>query len=183
MTCHIVTEGPAEMRLLQLLLKPELDQAKGRARVIEGGGWSGAESLARSIVVVPQEPAALVVDADTTNPARVKEYRRFLEHSLGSVAPHPLWAVYVVVPEVEVLLTQDLGILEALVGGPVSQEQAIRARYEPKAVLAELMTERGISPDEFARRLRKVDLGPLRRVSPIPELREFLARALQAAPA
>jgi len=90
--------------------------------------------------------------------------------------PRSLWKLFIAVPELQSLLFADRAILESLVGGPVTEAQLIRGHYEPKVILAALLKERGISDEEFDRRLAQADLTPLRQLSPIRELVEFVAK-------
>src|SRR5207244_323692 len=75
------------------------------------GGWSGADSFARSLRIVGRGSVALVVDSDTTDSNLVEERRRFLQHSLREVRPGNDFLVVVIAPEIEGLLFRDRELL------------------------------------------------------------------------
>jgi predicted ATP-dependent endonuclease of OLD family len=180
MTYHIVVEGPSDVVLLRELLRPDFDPEKHNIRIVEGGGWSGADSLARTILVVRKEPVVLVVDADTTVPERIREHQQFLDGSLGQVGARTPWRVFLAVPEIEALLFTDRQTLENLVGKRVSQEQFIRGQYEPRKVLDKLLSGQSYA-QVFEQRLPQMDLSAVREQPLIRELKEFLAGVMQRA--
>lgn len=177
MMVSVVTAGTRAPALLRRLLRPEFEQANGNIRLMARSSESGADALARSVLIDEHNPVALVLDADTVNPQRVAESYDYFAQSLGEVAHRKLWGIFLAVPELLSLLFADRAILESLVGGPVTEVQLVRGRYEPKVVLAELLKERGISDEEFDRRLAQADLTPLRQLAPVRELAEFVAEA------
>lgn len=181
MTYHIVTEGPGEVALIRELLKPEFDPEQQPIRIVSGGGWSGADSLARTILAVRNEPVVLIVDSDTNDPAQIQERRQFLEASLGQVGPRLLWRILLVVPEIEAILFQDKQTLEELVGKVVSDEQFLRGQYEPRKILKELTADPSRSKEFLAKRLPQTDLSALRKLPLVRELKEFLMREAQRA--
>lgn len=175
MTCHIVTEGQSDAEVVKALLRPESEQCPGKLRVWAAGGWSAADSLARTVLVTRAEPVALLVDAGTVDESRVAERMAFLEASLRQVGGERGWQVLVAVPEVEGLLFQDRGTLERLIGKQVTEAQMLRGRYEPTRVLRELTG--GKSAAEALQSASDLDLSALREVPWVRELRSFLERA------
>src|SRR5258708_32327690 len=105
----IVTEGEQDRLLLQALLNIEADDPD--IRVMAAGGWSSADSLARSFLVRGEDNVALVVDADTTDPDLVEERKRFLLRSLGSLSSSADWRIFVIAPEIEALLFRDRNVV------------------------------------------------------------------------
>ena len=51
MTCYIVVEGKSDIVYVRELLKPEFDLERDDIRVVPAGGRSGADTLARSLLV------------------------------------------------------------------------------------------------------------------------------------
>lgn len=142
--------------------------------VVPAGGWSVADSLARSFLANGKGDVVLVVDADSSDPDQIMARKHFLEHSLGSIASRARSLVVVVVPELEALLFHDKALLEALVKRPVTESEFIRGKYEPKKVLRELLG--GVPLNEaFRTRLPALDLEAVRQLAPLLELRDFIS--------
>src|SRR5947207_6144800 len=85
MDVHVVTEGKTDELLVRKLLTDELIHHP-QIRVVEAGGRSSAQSLARSILGARSEPVAVVIDADTVDSAQLSGQRDFLESYFGKVA-------------------------------------------------------------------------------------------------
>ncbi len=172
----VVTEGESDI----LLLKALLGEASATAEFVKAGGWSGADSLARSYLVDGQHDVVLIVDADSYDPQRVEERKRFLTHSLASVALRTRWQVCVIAPEIEVLLFKDRPLLEALLDQPISEATFQQGQFEPKKVLMRLLA--GQSRTQiFRERLPKFDLTTLQNQTEIENLRRFLRGTLKKA--
>lgn len=169
MKCVVVTEGESDVLLLQALI----GQTNNTTEFVKSGGWSAADSLARSYLIDGQHDVALVVDADSYDEGMVEERRRFLAHSLESVVLRTRWQVFVIAPEIEVLLFQDQHLLETLLGRNMSEAEFQEGRFEPKKVLIRLLS--GKSQIRFYQeRLSQVDLTPLQNQREIEHLRRFL---------
>ncbi len=172
--CKVVTEGETDLLILQALL--EISHRNRPVEFMAAGGWSGADSLARSILVRGESDVALVVDADSTDLDRIEARRQFLQMSLGSVASHSEWRVFVMVPETEGLLFIDQHVLENLIGHNVIGNILDRGRLKPKKMLQEL-TGRELSLEfyqDLLPRLRSMDLSRIRNQSPLAELAAFV---------
>jgi hypothetical protein len=176
MICYVATHGPRNVVLLQRLPAPEMQQADGDIRLVPTSEHNGVISRATGIAMVNRKPVAMCYDARSVDPGEIAEDRLTIEEDLMSGIPRSLWKLFIAVPEFQSLLFADRAILESLVGGPVTEAQLIRGHYEPRVVLAELLKERGISDEEFDRRLAQADLTPLRQLAPVCELVEFVAK-------
>jgi hypothetical protein len=165
----LITEGQDDVTLLRSILD---DGAMSAIKYISAGGWSGADALARSYLTDPDVRVAVVVDADTLDANGAAERKRFLERSLGQIAPHSRWCAVVVVPEIEALLFENRSMIEGLLGKPVDPTEFVRGKYEPKTVLSELMP--GVRLNHLYSRLASVDLSALRNRPEIEELSRFL---------
>ncbi len=177
MICHVVAEGKTDTLVLQHLLEPEVPRGDARVRIIGAGGWSLADSTARTILAVHREPVALVVDADATSPDRVDERRQFLEWSLRSVASSPsLFRVFLFVPQMEALFFEG-DIPKQLrrhfkpgVRYPLTAEMKLEAKYAPRRVLEEV----GLGADRLARVLHEIDLGAAKAAPVAADFRKFV---------
>lgn len=70
MTRYIVVEGTSDKVILETALPSEiLEQVK----IVVAGGRASALPLANSIAVAKQAPVALIIDADTTDPSRLRD--------------------------------------------------------------------------------------------------------------
>lgn len=172
--CIVVTEGPTDVLLLQAVLRiPEDDPW---VQFQAAGGWSAADSLARSYLANGAGDVVLVVDADTIDPQGIEERKQFLRHSLAEIASAARKLVVVMVPALEVVLFADRSLLETLVGREVSEVDFVRGQYEPVKVLQSLLGNEPWS-HAFARRLPYLDLDAVRSLAPLRELQDFLAPA------
>jgi hypothetical protein len=135
------------------------------------GGWSGADSLARSILAVRREPVVLVVDADGGTETAM-EREAFLLESLGAVGRRELFEVVVFTPALEVLLFQDDAFLGRIARRLPTEVERVRAEYDPKRVLEALEVRR----DEIAGNLRHADIDLLRSAPEIQRIVSFLNR-------
>lgn len=168
MNTLIVTEGESDIIILRTLL----EDITSTVQFAKSGGWSAADSLARSYLIDGQYDVALVVDADTYDKQAIEERRQYLTHSLGSVALRNRWQVTVIAPEIEVLFFRDRPSLEHILQKPISDSLFEQGKFEPKKVLAKLFP--GQSRLEFLSRLVKSDLTALRNQEEILSLRRFL---------
>lgn len=176
--CVVVTEGPSDEILIRHLLR--LENSDPHIKVVAAGGWSAADSLARSFLARGSGDVALIVDADATDEPLVEERRHFLEGSLAAIASAGRFRVVVVAPELEAVLFQDPDVLEAIVRRPVSPSDLIRGHYEPKKVLLDLLG--GVSRTEaFKERLPSLNLDRIRDHPAIQELSGFVQQSLARA--
>ena len=104
MNAYIVTEGQFDVALLSRLLAHEV---RSGVRVVSASGKSGAQSLARSLVAARRLPVALVLDADTTDKALVREQRLVARELLTMASPGIPTEVFMAVPSIEILFFTD----------------------------------------------------------------------------
>lgn len=170
----VITEGESDVILLKALVGRKNEDIE----FVKAGGWSGADSLARSYLADGRHNVALIVDADAYEPEQVEERRKFLRASLGSVALRTRWEVFVVAPEIEALLFADRHALEDLVGQTVSDAEFQEGKFEPKKVLMSLLSGKNRA-SFFRDRLAKIDLTPLQNQGQVKHLRSFLSGILK----
>ncbi len=170
MSAYLITEGKTDESLLKSLLPKDIVQG---VSFITAGGRYGSLSLARSILAVRQAPVALVVDADTDNPALAAEQEDFLRESLRQASPGIPFEVFVVIPALEAILTSSRSVLERLLGQSVSDEEFTLARSNPKQFL--LSRAKGDSPLSLMGRLDSQELNELKTHPLLQRITEFLA--------
>jgi hypothetical protein len=168
----VVTEGKFDLELINLLAGPGLP---ADTVVVQAGGYSAADSLARSILVDSKSRVALVVDADAIDRSQVEQRRRVLEHSLGQAGTRDRWQVTMFTPTIEAVLFRNRSVIEAAVGHPVSDADMIRGEYEPKRILKSLLPDYP-NGSLLIKRLDSTDLTALRNQPEIREIVQFLRR-------
>ena len=140
------------------------------------GGESPAVSLARTYLATDDCRVALVVDADTTDSGKVAEQSLILEESLGLAGPRERFLVLQAVPAIEAWLFADEALAREVFGSSLSDRAVYRARFEPKAVLKEILAGQAEAggADPLARLLESHDLTRLAGCEPVSKLRDFL---------
>jgi hypothetical protein len=169
--CFVVTQGASEVILLQNILR--LPEANPEVRLVDAGGRSSAESLARSILAAGRGDVALVVDAEVIDPILVEERKRTLRWYLAAIAAPPRRLVVVIEPEIEAILFKDRRTIEGLVEAPISDTDLVRGEFEPRKVLGTLLGNVPLA-EAFSTRLPQLDLTTIRMLPSICELREFV---------
>jgi hypothetical protein len=133
---YVVTEGEAEAALIrQVLRSADVDDVY----VAPAGGRSAAMSLAKTIVMKRDRPVALVLDAETSDPDRVREQQQIVQDIIAvgpTVAP---LRVFLAVPEVEAVFFADLPTTNRLLGQPQLKKKPVEAEARPKAALQKLL--------------------------------------------
>lgn len=167
---YVITEGDSDRLLLEILLEVSPDRPD--VQVVAAGGWSSADSLARSVLATSEHRAAIVVDADTIDSVQADYRRRFLHHSLGEAGLPSRWRVVVIVPEIEVLLFKDPHLLQQMTGGQVDPTDLVRGLYEPRKILEKWFPRK--KWNEIYLKLREFDLSTLRDLPELIELRNFI---------
>lgn len=166
----IVTEGNHDVAILKAILNLNEND---NVEFFPAGGWSSADSYARSVLIHGDKKVALVLDADTTDPIMVQDKKKFLNRSLGDIASSAKWKVFMPEPAIEVLLFRDRRVIETLLRHSISEVDFVRASFAPKAVLKELFKGKNLQ-DIYDEDLRRLDLSQLREISLIKELMTFL---------
>lgn len=147
---YIVTEGASDRLILEAVLTPEV---LTEANFIVGSGRYSAQSLARSVLATEQVPVAFVVDADTTVASVVQEQRDLLRYSLAQASSGVRFEVFLAIPEIEILLVQNLNLIETLTGrSPHSEIEIEFAQLHPKKFVSKYLGQ-GKAYIEALRRL------------------------------
>ncbi|MCP4695391.1 MAG: hypothetical protein GY862_00880 [Gammaproteobacteria bacterium] len=170
---YIVTEKKIDSQILKKLLPPEHTQ---HIVFVPAGGRSSAKSLARSILANRKCPVALVMDADTTNSQVTEERYQIVSDLLRSAASDVPSEVFLIVPEIEILLFEDRDFLQKLVGNKISDEVWSIAKFTPEKTLKSLLKTKNIASfiDEIE------DISVLQRSQVLREIDSFLTSSATA---
>lgn len=177
MSANLITEGLIEQAMMKRLLRDHPVLRRSRIRVVDAGN---ATSAGRTILARYHEPVALTVATKTIDPRGIAERRGLIEWLLERAGDREDWVCVLVKPEVPVLLFQDEDVLRSLLPKPLSFEQRIVARYEPKRVLQDVFTSAGKPfPKAPIQRLAKVNLAALWKLPVLQPLERFLLGSSQ----
>lgn len=92
---YVITEGPFDAEILKQLLSAKV--LRDTEFVVAHGRY-GAQSVARTLLATRHIPVALVVDADTTDEARIAEQKDFLEELLRQASSGTRFQVFLIKP-------------------------------------------------------------------------------------
>jgi hypothetical protein len=170
--CNVVVEGPADEVLLRAVL--QIPVGNEQVAFLVAGGWSAADSLARSLLANRRGDVAVIVDADSVDPNLVEDRKRFLNHSLASIPTPARRLALVFSPEIEVVLFETKSLVDEFVGSPVSDTDFVQGQYEPKKILEKLIGKATLRRT-IAERVLKLNLTPIHNHPLIRELSQFVA--------
>lgn len=182
MIAYIITEGPFDTQLLQLLIPENLLDKVG---IVTADGVSNAISLARSLVVRRQVPVALMIDADSIAPELIQERCQSIEEVVQSVAGNILVKVVAAIPEMEIIFFQDASLLSRIFGFELSEDFLTSANLQPRKALEQLFSRSKTiyNRTDFITTLEDNDIEILRKSCVIQELIQFLQMVYETAEA
>lgn len=164
----LVVRGQAMARVFRKLLEPEFGP---ELRVAAENHVEGSVAAARSKLLRRKYVVALVTD---TKPEELRQTHRSMVYLLIGAGCADLWKLVLMVPQTEVLLFQDRGVLRQLLGREPTEEELTRGQTEPRRVLEEALGLEWLALDEeLCRRLESVDLSPLAEHPSVRQVREF----------
>jgi hypothetical protein len=164
----LIVRGEAMALVFRKLLEPELGP---ELRVFDAYSAGSSVSLARSILLNRKSVVALVTDS---KPDELRQMHRSIAYLLISVDCADMWKFVLLVPETEVLLFQDQGVLRQLLGREPREEELTRGRTRPRRTLEQLLRFKGSALDEeLCRRLETVDVSPLSEHPAVRQVRQF----------
>lgn len=177
---YLVLEGEVDKLIVERLLPGDVIQA---TEIVVAQGSSSAQSLATTLLGVRRRPLALVVDADTTNPSAVQERVDLLRYLLRQAAGNVPYAVFVAVPEVEVVLLYDRPLFERLVGKQLSDLEWRLAVLSPQEAIKDIAGSPASidTINAIVKRLTDEDVKVLRQHPLIKELNDFLSSQISPA--
>jgi hypothetical protein len=172
MIAYIVTEGSLDEKLLQRLLPAELLRDVG---IVAAGSLSSVTSMSRSLAVRRRVPILVVVDSDSVEPRAIASRRTDINEMVAGVAIEPV-EVLVAVPQMEVVLFQDRALLTQWFGDRITQEDLIRAEFQPRQVLERLLAEspNAVSLETMIEQLNDRQVETLQQATVIQEAMQFL---------
>jgi hypothetical protein len=177
MIAYIVTEGPVDEKLLHRLLPGDLLQDVG---IVAAGGLSAIKSMARSLAVKRNVPILIVVDSDSVEPRAIADRRVDINEIVAYASIQPV-EVVLAVPQLEVVLFHDRTLLTQWFGDRITQEDLIRAEFQPRQVLERLLAEspNGLTLAVMIEQLTDRQVESLRQTTVIQEAMQFL-RSVQS---
>ncbi len=174
---YLVVEGEFDAHILRRLLP--VDVVRDTELVVAQGSYA-VQSLATTLLGVRRRPLALVVDADTTNPSIVQEKVDLLRYLVRQGAGNVPYALFVAVPQIEVVLLHDRSLFERLIGKQLSDLEWRLALLSPKEAIDNLVgSPAGI--EAIVLRLADDDVKILRQHPLIKALSDFLEDQISAA--
>jgi hypothetical protein len=173
MILHALTESNSNQTLLLKLLQREHDA--GWIKFWYSALPSSLYGSARTVLGVWKKPAALVLDADSTNPRAADRCRLDAEEVIGEAAGMAPLRVLVAVPALEALLFRRPDAV-ARAYGQIPPGLLELGQISPRDALAKL--DQNVSLHQVAlnliKELNDSDIDALRDESPIRDLLEFL---------
>jgi len=178
MKAYVFVEEASDAAVLRRLMPAALAQD---VQLVSAQGMGSLASLARSVLATRRKPAAVIVDSYSVAPELIRDRRQNLEDLIWLVAGGVPTKVVMAVPELRGIFFHDPHLLPQVLGRELPAEVLIRARYEPGAVLEELLAQSsGVkSVEQLALALSPEDL---KSAPPVPELIQFLNDVLRPAP-
>lgn len=171
MKTHIIVDGRRDKELLERLLS-DLPATVER-RIEAAGSKDAARPLVRKHLLRAGEPTAFVFDTDTTDRMKVREQLHAFEHYFGS--PVVPFAMFPMVPALEVLFFERPATLERRLGKPLDRLVQRAGAHAPAQVLEEMLPELGASSvDAFLQSLSPAEVEDLRKVELIVKLHRFV---------
>jgi hypothetical protein len=177
MMAYIVTEGSLDEKLLQRLLPTKLLCDVG---IVAAGSLSSVTSMSRSLAVKRQVPLLIIVDADSVESRLIEERRSELKYIVAGVSIAVV-EVIMAVPQLEAVLFHDRSLLTQWFGDRITQEDLIRAEFQPRQVLERLLAESpdGLTLAVMIEQLTDRQVESLRQTTVIQEAMQFL-RSVQS---
>jgi hypothetical protein len=171
---HVLVESKAAEALLAELLHGE--QEAGFVHVQFIAFSSSLYASARTLLAVRDEPVAVVLNADSTNPAAAGRRRQEAEEVIGWTANTAPLRILVAVPALEALLFRRPDAI-ARAGGHLAPDVLELGQFSPRDAL-EKLDRNGLGHGaslKIIAILNDADVVALRAVPPVREVLEFLS--------
>lgn len=170
----IITEGKSDQEILRAILPAAVLKD---VDFVAGAWRSSAISLACSILATEHIPVALVLDTDTIDSSEVREDRDFLQMTLGEAAFGTQFAVFLAVPEIEILFLADWEFVSHQIGKNKQDFSPIEIEYaqlQPKKFLFSQLEDMPY-PQALTQLLARMDGRTLSRIRQYPLVRDLSA--------
>jgi hypothetical protein len=173
MALHVLVESNTSAALLAKTLSREAEA--GLVEVRASGTPSSLYAAARTLLAVRNEPVALVLDADSTDPEAARRRLQDAEEVIGATADAAPLRILVAVPALEALLFRRPAALERAfpkAGGDLAE----LGKVSPRDALARLDPTWGgaHAAFELIKILNDDDIKALREEEPLRALLAFL---------
>ncbi|MDM8548588.1 hypothetical protein QUF72_00865 [Desulfobacterales bacterium HSG2] len=172
---YLITEGKHEADILRAVLPDEILRL---TEFIVGDGRYSAQSLAHSVLAMEQVPAALVLNADTSDSASVQEQLELLRYSIVQASHGTESEVFLAVPEIEILLVRDMGFIAQFAEKKeFSDLEREFARLNPKKFLISALANESYDDIMLQRILDRMDKQTIRTIQNAPliaQLNDFI---------
>jgi hypothetical protein len=177
MIAYIVTEGSLDEKLLQRLLPSELLCDVG---IVAAGSLSSVTAMSRSLAIKRKVAILVVVDSDSVEPRAIAYRRTDINEMVSGIAVEPV-EVVLAVPQMEVVLFHDRTLLTQWFGDRITQEDLIRAEFQPRQVLERLLaaSPNSLTLTTMIEQLTDLQVESLRQATVIQEAIGFL-RSVQS---
>lgn len=181
MKVYIFVEGTDEAELLRRLIPTELANS---VVVVSAASSASIPSLARSVLATRRQPVVVVLDSESLSSDLIRDRRQSLKELIQAAAPSVPAKVVVAVPQFEALFFHAPHLLPKLLGYSLAPEVVARARYEPAAVLEELLPPNSGIPVvvQLVNAMTPQDMETLKSTPFIRELNEILHGILKSSP-
>ena len=129
----VITEGQTDIDILKRVLPPRLTK---EVEFVDGGGWSGAQSSAVTILAKRQIPVALVIDADANDEQAIHEKLDFSRWLLKQAALNVPFEVFLAVPQIEAVFFQDQPFLQEVMNRKFTDLEWRLMKLQPNELFA-----------------------------------------------
>lgn len=168
----VVTEGQTDIDILKKVLPPKLAK---EVEFVAGGGWSGAQSSAVTILAKRQIPVALVIDADGNDEQTIHEKLDSSRWLLKQAAVQVPFEVLLAVPQIEAVFFQDRPFLEDATNRKFTDLEWKLMKLQPRELFADNPTEKSRQLQNILRRLNRDSITKLQTHPLIKSLISFLS--------
>lgn len=168
----VITEGQTDIDILKRVLPPRLTK---EIEFVAGGGWSGAQSSAVTILAKKQIPVALVIDADTNDEQTLQEKLDVSRWSLNQAAAQVPFEVFLAVPEIEAVFFQDRAFLEEATNRKFSDLEWKLMKLQPRELFSGSSTKKSQLLQNILGRLNQDSIKVLQTHPLIKSLIGFLS--------
>lgn len=171
----VITEGQTDIDILKRVLPPKLAK---EVEFVDGGGWSGAQSSAVTILAKRQIPVALVIDSDANDEQAIHEKLDFSRWLLKQAAVNVPFEVFLAVPQIEAVFFQDQPFLEEVVNREFTDLEWRLMKLQPNELFAP--NQKPLLLRRILRSLNQDSIKVLQTHPLIKSLINFLSSALIA---
>jgi hypothetical protein len=174
MNVNFIVEGETDRVVVTSVL-----HATGHVpgRITVAGGRNGLPSVGRSVLVRWPEPAVILGDADSNDPAVVRDYKASIESYVRWASPAQPFLVALAEPQVEAVLFKEPSWVARVVGRKLDAREEVEAKYAPHALSELLAKEAGLTLHGLLAKLTVDDWRRLAAHALFVEILEFVSKS------